>query len=155
MVQTNIADLITEIVKILKIQKDNSNINFIYNIENIICEVDRNSIFQVFVNIIANAIEAMPDGGDICINTIRDSDNLTVEVIDQGIGIPTNIFNKIAELFVTSKSSGVGLGLSISNEIVKAHFGKLEFENLSQGGVKCTVTLPIKQDKSIIEKYEE
>ena len=72
---------------------------------------------------------------------------MEIEIIDEGIGIPEEILDKIFELFVTSKPSGVGLGLSISYEIVKAHSGHIAFENLKAGGVKSTIILPIIQNR--------
>ncbi len=148
MLSTDIPEQLKQVVKILQIQKENSEIEFVFNndiVPNI--EVDKNSMHQVFVNIISNSMEAMPNGGIITINTKVSNKNskLKIDIIDKGVGIPNHIFDKMFELFVTSKSSGVGLGLSISYEIVKAHGGDIVFENLKQGGVKCTIILPIKQ----------
>lgn len=147
MIHTNIFDQLNETVKILQIQKKNENINFIFNNINIPnIEADINAIQQVFINIISNSMEAMPNGGCITINTqtIENKSKIRIEFIDEGSGIPDHIIDKMLELFVTSKPSGVGLGLSICNEIIKAHNGEIFFKNRNQGGVKCTIILPIK-----------
>jgi len=147
MFNINLLDQIRETINILQIQKENSNIEFIINNnDDPFIEADANSIQQVFINILANSMEAMPRGGKITIN-IKSvaNDRLMIEFIDTGEGIPEHIFDRMFELFVTSKSSGVGLGLPISYEIIKAHNGEIFFENLDQGGVKCTILFPIKQ----------
>lgn len=147
MISTNIFEQLKETVKILHIQKKNEDIKFIFNNINIPnIEADINSIQQVFINIISNSMEAMPNGGCITINTqtIEDNSKIRIEFIDEGSGIPDHIIDKMLELFVTSKPSGVGLGLSISNEIIKAHNGEIFFKNRNQGGAKCTIILPIK-----------
>ena len=148
MQSSNIPELLKEVVNLLQIKKANSNIKFVFkNIDVPNIEIDKNSIQRVFINIISNSMEAMPNGGNIWINSKIDDNNckFIINIIDEGIGIPNHIFDKMFELFVTSKPSGVGLGLSISCEIVKAHAGDIVFENMARRGVKCTIILPVKQ----------
>jgi len=148
MLNTNITELLKETVNLLQIKKANSNIKFVFKNDDVLnIEIDKNSIQRVFINIISNSMEAMPHGGIITINieVIDNNNKLKIDIKDEGTGIPNHIFDKIFELFVTSKPSGIGLGLPISYEIVKAHAGDIVFENMKQGGVKCTITLPVKQ----------
>ena len=148
MTSTNILEQIHDTVKILQIQKNNSNVQFKFTDEGAVnIEADTNSTQQVFINVIGNAMEAMPNGGNISICTKLNykMDTLIIEIIDEGEGIPEHIFGKMFELFTTSKPSGVGLGLSISSEIVKAHNGEIIYENLDKGGAKCCIQFPIKQ----------
>ncbi|MBN2237351.1 MAG: hypothetical protein JW729_07310 [Bacteroidales bacterium] len=151
MVKTNLVEQIKETVKILQIQKGITNIEFKINevsIPTIIA--DSNSTQQVFLNIISNSMEAMPDGGTITINfqAIEENSKIRIEILDEGSGIPEQIFDKMFELFITSKPTGVGLGLSISNEIMKAHSGKIFFENREERGAKCTILLPVAQKQN-------
>ncbi len=144
MTRTNIHELLKEVITLLEIKKENFNINFIFNKTNVPdIEIDRNSIYQVFLNILSNSMEAMPNGGNINININTNNNEFKIEIIDTGIGIPEKIFDKIFELFVTSKPSGVGLGLPISYEIIKAHNGSIHFENMEVRGTKCTILLPL------------
>lgn len=141
---TDIREFLKEIIKLIQIQKNNPNIHFNF-IENDIPKIkaDPYSLRQVFINVLSNSIEAMPKGGTITIKISNVYDDIIVEIDDEGEGIPADIFDKIFELFVTSKSSGVGLGLSISYEIIKAHNGEIFYENMKNGGVKCTIKLPL------------
>ncbi len=151
MTNTNIVEQINETIKILQIQKNNSSIIFNVIDEGAVSiEVDSNSTQQVFINVIGNAMEAMPDDGNItiCIKLNDNKNALIIEIIDEGEGIPEHIIGKMFELFTTSKPSGVGLGLSISHEIVKAHNGEIFYENLDKGGAKCTILFPIKQQSA-------
>ncbi len=144
MTQTSIPELLKEIITLLEIKKENFNINFIFNNINIpTIEIDRNSIYQVFLNVLSNSMEAMPNGGDINIDINTNNNDFKIEITDSGIGIPDKIFDKIFELFVTSKPSGVGLGLPISYEIIKAHNGSIHFEKQKEEGTKCTILLPL------------
>ncbi len=151
MSSTNILEQIKETVKILQIQKNNSDVHFIIKDEGAVnIEADANSTQQIFINVIGNAMEAMPVGGKINIITKLNTNKnaLIIEIIDEGEGIPEHIYGKMFELFTTSKASGVGLGLSISSEIVKAHNGEIIYENLEKGGAKCIISLPIKQQSA-------
>jgi len=143
----NLLEYIKETINILQIQKNNSDIEFIINgNDDPFIDADTNSIQQVFINIISNSMEAMPAGGKIMINFKSLENNyLKIEFVDTGEGIPEHIFDHMFELFITSKPSGVGLGLPISYEIVKAHNGEIYFENLDQGGTRCTILFPKKQ----------
>jgi len=143
-VKTNIWDLIKETIRLVQIQKDNPDIDF-NMVEKEVPEimVEKNSLQQVFINVFSNSVEAMPKGGTINIKIETINNHIVIEIEDEGVGIPFEIFENIFEPFVTSKTSGVGLGLSISYEIIKAHNGEIQFENLKYGGVKCTIKLPL------------
>ena len=74
---------------------------------------------------------------------IPEQKKVTIEITDNGPGIPDEIMDKIFEPFFTTKESGAGLGLSISHEIVAAHQGSIVFKNQDKGGLKCMITLPV------------
>ena len=99
---------------------------------------------QVFLNILANAAQAVGGEGNIWINT-RDSDgNLIIAIHDDGIGMPAEIRSKIFDPFFTTKKvgEGTGLGLSISYSIIQNHGGRIEVESESGKGTTFTITLP-------------
>ncbi len=109
---------------------------------------DAGAIEQVFINVLNNAIESMPMGGSVTCETIRDNENKTVIILikDEGSGIPDNMHLKILEPFFTTKSQGVGLGLSICKEIIISHNGKMEFLNNSPHGAIVKIVLPLKSN---------
>jgi signal transduction histidine kinase len=111
---------------------------------------DRDQLTQVFVNLIANAVDAMPDGGTLLVQTdAREDDEgrpvLTVSVIDTGVGIPPDRLPKIFEPFYTTKpeGAGTGLGLSVSQGIVKRHGGRIHVDSKPGLGTTLVVTLPL------------
>ncbi|HUE36741.1 MAG TPA: ATP-binding protein, partial [Candidatus Acidoferrum sp.] len=100
---------------------------------------------QVWTNLIDNAIDAVKGTGKICIGTCRDDNQIVVEVVDNGSGIPLEVQSHMFEPFFTTKSfgSGTGLGLVISNRIISdRHGGEIEFES-RPGETRFKVRLPI------------
>ncbi|MBQ8635946.1 hypothetical protein IJX73_02695 [bacterium] len=100
---------------------------------------------QVFMNILDNAQDAMPQGGTLTINTFKDKDNVKIEFIDTGSGIPKENLKRIFDPFFTTKAvgKGTGLGMSISYRVINDHNGNIEAESEIGKGTKFTITLPI------------
>ena len=101
-------------------------------------------LHQVFVNLLINAIEAMPLGGELTIAACPSSNRAVVkiEVSDTGPGIAAETLAHLFEPFVTTKERGTGLGLAISRRIVEAHGGSIRAANRAGGGTVFTVELP-------------
>jgi signal transduction histidine kinase len=104
---------------------------------------------QVLLNIVMNAIQAMPEGGTMVIRASRFSAGVTsekekilIEVEDNGAGIPPVLSAKVFEPFFTTKSGGTGLGLTICNNIVRRYGGEIWIEEGAAGGTVVKVTLP-------------
>jgi two-component system sensor kinase FixL len=113
--------------------------------------VDRIQIQQVLVNLIRNAIDAMVDSAirSLAIRTARLNDGFVrVTVEDTGTGIDETIAPQLFQPFVTSKESGMGIGLSICRTIVESHGGRIWFEPGEQGGTEFHFTLPTGDAKS-------
>ena len=110
-------------------------------------DIDENSIKQVLINILNNSYESMPSGGVITVVSQfdKDKDVVIIEVSDLGCGIPEESLEEIFVPFFTLKDTGVGLGLAICDQIVKAHNGEIILMNNSPRGVKCIIKLPVKQ----------
>ncbi len=100
---------------------------------------------QVFINILINAIEAMPDGGRLTIETQADNSNVRIEIQDTGPGIAADQIGRIFEPFFTTKEAGdgTGLGLALSYEIVHDHHGDITAVSVAGQGATFVVTLPI------------
>lgn len=106
--------------------------------------VDEDKLSRVFYNIASNAADAMPDGGHLTVRTNRDNDFLLIEFIDDGIGMPPDVREKIFEPFMTyGKSHGTGLGMSIVKKIVDDHKGKIEIASEQRKGTTVRVFLPL------------
>lgn len=108
------------------------------------CEPDK--IKQVLINLIQNSIEAMINGGDILVSITKETGYATVQVIDQGVGIPEDRLNKLGEPFYSTKEKGTGLGLMICQKIIKNHGGKINFSSIVNQGTAVTFTLPIREN---------
>ncbi len=107
-----------------------------------------NQIKQVFLNIILNAVEAMPNGGQLTIRTRTTEDSegvqwLTVSFQDTGVGIRPEETTKIFEPFYTTRATGTGLGLAVSHNIITHHQGRLTVESTVGQGSTFTVWLPM------------
>jgi PAS domain S-box-containing protein len=103
------------------------------------------AIQQVFLNLMLNAIEAMPQGGKLGVRTKRTEQpqGVSVEFADRGTGMPPEMLEHPFEPFHTTKPDGLGLGLFISQNIVQQHGGNLSAQNRPGGGTKVTVWLPL------------
>jgi len=110
-------------------------------------QCDPGQIEQVLLALIMNAIDAMPRGGNLWVSTRmgEESDELAIEVRDDGSGIPPEILPHIFEPFLTTKESGksVGLGLAVSQNIIEGHRGRVDVHSEVGKGTTFTVTLPV------------
>jgi signal transduction histidine kinase/putative methionine-R-sulfoxide reductase with GAF domain len=111
-------------------------------------QLDKPKIKQVLINLFYNAMESMPSGGHLTIQTypeqyIGGTHVITVRIEDTGGGIPQDIFENIFNPFFTTKSSGTGLGLSISRKIIEIHGGTIQVENNIGRGVTVFLHLPL------------
>ena len=102
-------------------------------------------LHQVMINIILNAIDAMEDGGEMSIETEVADKNLVIHIKDSGHGIEESVLMQITDPFFTTKSpgKGIGLGLSTSYNIIRAHEGNLEINSTKDTGTHVIVQLPI------------
>lgn len=106
----------------------------------LLCNSDQ--LRQVFLNLILNAMEAMPQGGILNIRTAAGSSVALIEISDTGIGIPDEVREHLFEPFFTTKSTGTGLGLSISAHIVTQHGGQITVDSTPGHGTTFRITLP-------------
>ncbi|HLA29373.1 MAG TPA: ATP-binding protein [Syntrophales bacterium] len=107
--------------------------------------LDSDQIEQVFINMLLNASQSMPNGGDIHIKTYtEDGDNICLEITDTGEGIAEEDMEKIFDPFFTTRSDrGTGLGLSVSFGIIERHGGKIEVRSKLNEGATFTIKLPM------------
>jgi two-component system sensor kinase FixL len=108
--------------------------------------VDRVHIQQVLINLIRNAFEALGETGSVVVSAQRDGAMLRMSVVDNGPGIAPAQQEAVFEPFVSSKATGMGLGLAICRTIVEAHGGRLWCEAAPGGGSAFYFTLPTAED---------
>jgi len=109
---------------------------------------DSDMLYQAFLNILINAMQAMPEGGKIRV-AIQSTDN-TVKIFfeDEGEGIPQDLMGKIWDPFFTTKAKGTGLGLGIVKNIIESHSGNVQIRTRPGAGAQVKVELPVKQGVS-------
>jgi signal transduction histidine kinase len=100
-------------------------------------------LYQSFLNIFLNAMQAMPNGGIIEVAIRSDGKMVTINIDDEGQGIADEIMEKIWDPFFTTKEMGTGLGLGMVKNIIESHGGNIQIVNISQGGTRVTVKLPV------------
>lgn len=105
--------------------------------------IDEKQMQQVFLNIVINALQAMPDGGDLEIKVHYFHRIVYVNVSDTGMGIPKSMIDNIFKPFFTTRAQGPGLGLSITKRILEEHEGDISAESEEGTGTTITVALPI------------
>jgi two-component system NtrC family sensor kinase len=105
--------------------------------------LDQEQIKRVFINIILNALQAMPRGGELRIRTTRSAEGrVMVRLMDTGVGIPPAILKRIFDPFFTTKSQGAGLGLSISRTILEKHHATITCDSQEGKGTTFTILFP-------------
>ena len=106
--------------------------------------VDPTQIKQVFLNILMNAVEAMPDGGKLDVNIESVNESIKIYIIDAGKGMQHGVLQNIYDPFFTTKPSGTGVGLSVSLKIIEDHGGTIDAISEQEKGTTMLLTLPIK-----------
>lgn len=145
-----LGQIIEDAIRTMDARAEAGNIRISLNYSCHIPKIIDGGLFQVFCNLIKNAIESMPNGGKLSISTRLSADNTAVvEFRDTGKGLPAEYSDVIFEPFFTTKEAGTGLGLAICKDIVERYHGRITAENAPDGGSIFTVYLPIETGSSI------
>ena len=112
--------------------------------------IDTQQIKQAAINILKNAMEAMENGGTLTVKTypVDGTREVAIEFGDTGPGISLKAMHNVFNPYYTTKPRGTGLGLPITNRIIKAHKGKIELRNKDAGGAVFTIKLPIGDEEN-------
>lgn len=150
---TPIDEVINNSLSLLKLQLKNNRIKLDKTISpNLpLVNVDRYQMQQVFINVIVNAIQAMPQGGKLRIKVYTDHQSepvappmVTVQISDTGKGIPEEYLSRVFDPFFSTKLlRGTGLGLTICQQIISAHKGEIEIKSQMDKGTDCIIKLPV------------
>lgn len=143
-----INELLKDTIDLIKKQNEEENINIVENLKTNLPSVeycDHHQMQDVFMNIITNARQAMLGGGELKISTDFDKkeDMVCIKFTDNGSGIAPEHINKLFTPFFSTRADGSGLGLAVSDNIIKGHYGKIEVESKIGVGSTFTVKLPV------------
>ena len=110
---------------------------------------DRSQLTQAFLNLLNNAVEAMPRGGSlkVVLKSIPGLKSLELRIEDSGPGIPPEKLKKVFAHYFTTKEKGIGLGLAITQKIIQGHNGRLEVHSLPGQGTTVIIRLPLAENK--------
>ncbi|MEJ2053431.1 MAG: ATP-binding protein [Calditrichaceae bacterium] len=162
-----IADIVHEVLPLFRRKMKDKNITFKENYTEKLFYVfvDPNQIQQVVFNLFLNAIDAMPEGGEIMIEahnspnstpvidrrhrmpSLLSNNMIEIRISDTGKGIPRDILDNVFNPFFTTKPNGTGLGLSIVYQIIKEHGGQIEVESVPEKGTLFKILLPALENK--------
>ncbi|HTG69491.1 MAG TPA: ATP-binding protein [Candidatus Udaeobacter sp.] len=144
--EKNLESILRNIVMLLGAQANLMNVQMIteYDCGIPLIKCDENQMKQVFINILKNALEAMDDGGVILIQVKNVQPNeILIRFIDQGIGIPEEQLPKLGEPFHSTKETGTGLGLMVTNKIIEGHRGSMSITSKVNQGTTVEIILPV------------
>lgn len=117
--------------------------------------MDERYMKQAVLNILKNAISAMPDGGRLRVQTVQKGNELLLKISDTGGGIPDEHMDKIFEPYFTTKDFGSGLGLTLVYKILKEHMGDIEINSKVGEGTSITLSFPVPQKEKRLIGYNE
>ncbi|MGB9595134.1 MAG: sensor histidine kinase [Candidatus Poribacteria bacterium] len=142
--EVELLSIIDDICFILAPEMQKRNVRFISEIndDNIKVFVDPKQIKSVFMNIIKNSLQAMPNGGEIKLKSSRTDNLISIEITDNGLGIALENLEKVFDPFFTTKEKGAGLGLAIVKKLVEDNNGKVEVQSKIGEGTTFTIYLP-------------
>ncbi len=143
--KVSIADVIQSTLKLMERQASAHSVEIHLQMDAGLPQVsiDPDQINQVLLNLLLNAVEAMPQGGAVEIRAAQDQDRLVIQISDSGAGIAETDLSRIFDPYFTTKPTGTGLGLPIVHNIVEAHGGDIRIESHSGKGAVVTIRLPI------------
>jgi PAS domain S-box-containing protein len=144
--EVNLNDLLRKTLRLMHRYLQTSNVKVVTTFGKVgTCLTNQNALRQVFLNLITNAVQAMPDGGELCLRTQRTADKqVLIEVSDTGVGIPENHLHSIFNPFFTTKEpgQGTGLGLSVVHSIIKRYQGNISVHSTPNVGTTFLIELP-------------
>ncbi|MED9979626.1 MAG: ATP-binding protein, partial [Bacilli bacterium] len=137
--------LLEDVYDSFKIILNRKNIKLIYNDredEEIYFDGDYERLKQVLINVLKNSVEAIKDKGKVEISSNIYKRHIDIIIEDDGIGMSEETLKQLKTMFFTTKLNGSGLGVCLSNEIIKAHNGELIYTSKEGVGTKVTIRLP-------------
>jgi signal transduction histidine kinase len=141
----NVIDVMKEVVRLMapnlrhrkiEISIDEANNELIHEVM-----IDTDRMKQVFMNIILNSMQAMPDGGKIIVRCVQDNDSIQINISDTGIGMSEEVLKHAYDPFFSAKSDGTGLGLTNVKKIIELHGGDIQIDSAENQGTKVIIKI--------------
>jgi len=143
--KVDIGSLIQEILDIVKAKAEKDGVKILYQRGDIPkLSVDPELLKTCILNIILNAFQSMPEGGNLAISAKTSEGNVRIILQDSGIGVPKENLPKLFDPFFSTKSKGLGLGLAMTKRVAEEHGGKVIFQSEEGKGSAITISLPVK-----------
>lgn len=146
----NVTDIITDTLLLIRLKLSQSKIqlNFAHPDETLIVDVHKGQLQQVLLNLLINATQAMPQGGEIKVDITTENrneggQNLSINVTDTGHGIAPELREQIFESFLSGRPDGTGLGLAIAKRILLSHHGDILLRSTGKTGTTMSIILPV------------
>ncbi len=144
--QQAITPVLQAVLSLMEANLAHHNIRLVLDVSSETPEIqlDSDKLKQAFMNVVLNAIEAMPQGGVLRVSTFTENDRVCIKVEDTGVGIPEEDLEHIFEPFFTRKTRGTGLGLANVKRILEEHGGTVEIDSTPGEGTKVLLGLPLR-----------
>lgn len=143
----SLVDIIDDVLRLMEADLRSKKVEIVKRIDAPIPAImlDANRMRRVFMNIILNSMQAMPDGGKLIIrcNHNIQSHSIFVEIEDTGVGIPKEVLDRAFEPFFSARSGGVGMGLANVRKIIEQHGGSIDMESKEGQGTKVIIRLEV------------
>jgi signal transduction histidine kinase len=154
MLPTPAHEVIDSVVKLARKQAEQSRVGIEIFAANDLPAVmmDAEQMKQVLLNLILNAIDAMPGGGRLTIDVDRSGDGLVIAIKDTGEGIDPAVRATLFSPFVTTKARGSGLGLAIAHRLVSQHGGRITADDAAGGGAVFQIWLPLNRSGEVVQE---
>ncbi|MCW4014292.1 MAG: ATP-binding protein [Candidatus Bathyarchaeota archaeon] len=143
--EVNLEDMVKDVIGTLSLD-ENISVSVGFRDQSEIQEIDGNYFRRVIVNLLTNAVQAMPEGGKLTVEGRKSENKSTISVSDTGVGVSEENIRKLFTPLFTTKAKGTGLGLAVCKRIVDAHKGEISVESKEGVGTTFTVTLPNVQE---------
>ena len=156
-VATDLKDILEKTLNLVRYDKNFRKIEIRSDVQDTPpLKIDPDQIQQVFLNLILNARDAMPDGGSLDISVTQSNGNVLMRFADTGHGIDAEVRDKVFDPFFSTKgpTKGTGLGLSICYSIIKDHGGTIEIDSEKDKGTRFTIKMPV-EDRALSTGYTD
>ncbi|MGR3762772.1 PAS domain S-box protein [Rossellomorea sp. NS-SX7] len=140
---TSLTGLLTSSVEFIKMECLKQGVDVSFSVEEAEIHCDSHQIKQVVLNVMKNALEALPNGGLLSVQLERETDYAKISIQDNGAGIPPERMKHLGEPFYSTKEKGTGLGLMICQKIIKEHNGSISIQSNVDEGTTVNILLPI------------
>lgn len=152
----SINELLRDLLNFVRFELEQADIDLITDLDEDIptLNIDAKYLKQAFMNLIKNAIAAMPQGGMLRVATQRRGDQAVIRVSDNGVGMSDEVLAKIFEPYFTTRDFGSGIGLTLVYKVIKEHIGDISVISKEGHGTTFTITLPVPQTEKHLIGWE-